>query len=183
MPSMRQMRLFGVLVFCVVFYVLYVTSNSRHTRSPDFYSKTKQALDRDRGPHHPHALYNGIDDDDEAVAMDLANRLKEAEQATKDNANAKSPRPEGIDAVGEKAKPVVPDIAPDKVTADKEEEVLRKDESTENHYIEQEMNRLLKRSPSKSTTARFRNSHQMWTMTDILGLQSYHILQDLLSTL
>jgi hypothetical protein len=156
MPSMRRMRIFGVLVFCVVFYVLYITSNARHTGSPDFYSKTKQALDRDRGPHHPHAPHKGvaIDNDNEAVAMDLANRLKEAAQAAKDNANAKSPRPEGMDAMADKAKPVVQDIAADKATADKKEEVLHQDESTEDYDVEQEMNRLLKRSPSKSALSR-----------------------------
>jgi hypothetical protein len=160
MPSMRRMRIFGVLVFCVVFYVLYHTSNARHTRSPDFYSKTKQALDRDRGPHHPHAPHQGIgiDNDDEAVAIDLANRLKDAEQAAKDNANAKSPRPEGMDAMGDKVKPVVQDIAPDKATADKKEEVLHKDENKENYDVEQEMNRLLKRSPSKSLAIRIGES-------------------------
>jgi hypothetical protein len=150
------MRIFGVLVFCVVFYVLYLTSNSRHNSSPDFYSKTKQALDRDRGPHHPHAPQNavGIDNDDEALAMDLASRLKDAEQAAKDNANAKSPRPESMDPTKEKAKPIVQDIAADKATANKKEEVLNKAESIEDYDVEQEMNRLLKRSPSESTAAR-----------------------------
>jgi hypothetical protein len=146
------MRLFGVIVFCVVFYVLYLTSNARHTGSPDFYSKTKEALDRDRGPHHPHAPNKGIaiDNDDEAVALDLANRLKEAEQAAKDNANVKSPKPEGMDAMADRAKPVVQDVAKDKAKADKTEEVLEKDESTKDYNVEREMNRLLKRSPSKS---------------------------------
>jgi hypothetical protein len=150
------MRIFGVLVFCVVFYILYLTSNSRHTRSPDFYSKTKQALDRDRRPHHPHAPQNtvGIDDEDEALALDLASRLRDAEQAAKDNANAKSPRPESIDAVEDKQKLVVQDIVADKATADKKEEALSKAESEEDYDVEQEMNRLLKRSPSKSTAAR-----------------------------
>jgi hypothetical protein len=133
------MRFFGVIVFCVVFYVLYLTSNARHTGSTDFYSKTKEALDRDRGSHHPHAPNKGIaiDNDDEAVALDLANRLKEAEQAAKDNANVKSPKPLGMDAM-----------------ADKTEEVLEKDESTKGYDVEREMNRLLKRSPSKSIAAR-----------------------------
>src|SRR5271156_1456648 len=128
MPSMRRIRIFGVVVFCVVIYLLYTTSNARHTRSPDFYSKTKQALDRDRGPHHPHSPQKevGIDTEDEALAIDLSNRLKEAEQAAKDNANAKSPRPEGVDSVRDKAKAVVQDIAPDK-TADKKEKALDKD--------------------------------------------------------
>jgi hypothetical protein len=185
MPSKRRMRVFGVLVFCVVFYVLYLTSNSRHTRSPDFYSKTKEALDRDKGPYHPHAPHNGIgiDNDDEAVAMDLANRLKDAEQAAKDNANAKSPRPEGMDAVGDKTKPVVQDIAPDKATGDKKDKALHNDESTEDYDVEGEINRLLKRSPSELIAIRIRKSHRLCTMTDIWGLQSYHILQDLLSTL
>jgi hypothetical protein len=152
MPSMRRMRFFGVIVFCVVFYVLYLTSNARHTGSPDFYSKTKEALDRDRGPHHPHAPNKGIaiDNDDEAVALDLANLLKEAEQAAKDNANVKSPKPEGMDAMADKAKPVVQDVTKDKAKADKTEEVLEKDESTKDYDVEREMNRLLKRSPSKS---------------------------------
>ena len=138
-------------MFCFVIYVLYLTSNARHNRSPDFYSKTKQALDRDRGPHHPHAPNKGvaIDNDDEAVAMDLANRLKDAEQAAKDNANAKSPRPEGIDAMVDKAKPVVQDIVKDKATAHTKEE----------YDVEAEMNHLLKRSPSKSTVNQTRLAH------------------------
>jgi len=86
--------------------------------------------------------------------MDLASRLKDAEQAAKDNANAKSPRPESMDPTEEKAKSIVQDIAADKATADKKEEVLNKAESIEDYDVEQEMNRLLKRSPSKSTAAR-----------------------------
>jgi hypothetical protein len=177
------MRIFGILVFCVVFYVLYLTSNSRHTSSPDFYSKTKEALDRDRGPHHPHGPQNaiGIDSEDEALAIDLASRLKDAEQAAKDNANAKSPRPESMDTAGENAKPMVQDIAADKATADKKEEVTNKAGSTEEYDVEREMNRILKRSPSKSTAARTFASAVY--MTDTPGLHSHHIFQDLLSTL
>jgi hypothetical protein len=145
------MRIFGVIVFCAVVYVLYLTSNARHTRSPDFYSKTKQALDRDRGPHHPHGPHKGvgIDNEDEALAIDLANRLKEAEQAAKDNANAKSPRPEGIDSTRDKAKAVVQDIKPEKATSDTKEKVMDKDGSPEDYDVEGEMNEILKRSPSK----------------------------------
>lgn len=148
-------------MFCVVFYVLYLTSNARHISSPDFYSKTQQALDREKGPHHPHAPNKAaaIDNDDEAVAKDLANRLMDAEQAAKDNANAKSPRPERMDAMADKAKPVVQDIIKDKAKANQKEEVPRKDENTEQHDVEAEMNRLLKRSPSKSTATRFRSLH------------------------
>jgi hypothetical protein len=92
----------------------------------------------------------GIDNEDEALAIDLANRLKEAEQAAKDNANAKSPRPEAIDSTRDKAKAIVKDITPDKPAADKKEKVMDKDGSTDDDDVEAEMNEILKRSPSKS---------------------------------
>lgn len=145
------MRILGVIVFCAVFYVLHLTSTARHTRSPDFYSKTKEALDRGGGPYHPHSppRGTGVDNEDEALAIALANRLKEAEQAAKNNANAKSPKPSGFDAGREKAKPTE-DTAPEKAASDTKQEALRKEGNAEDNDVELEMNQILKRSPSES---------------------------------
>lgn len=114
----------------------------------------------------------------------MANRLKEAEQAAKDNANAKSPRPESIDSTRKKAKAGVQDVAPDnKAGDDKNEKVLGEDGSAKEYNVESEMNQILKRSPSRLFPSVNRDFLRVLMMTDILGLQSYHILQVLLSTL
>jgi hypothetical protein len=164
MPSMRRIRIFGVIVFSLVLYILYITNSARNSQSPDLYSRTKDALDRDKGTYHPHGPRKGSgkdDDDDAAIAFAMQSRLKEAEKAAKDNANAKAPNPpEGFN-LEEKAKPVVEDIEVGKPTDDKNVAGRRKHSSAEkvvdnanaeNRDVEQMMDILLKKAPSKPSS-------------------------------
>jgi hypothetical protein len=164
---MRRMRVFAVVVLSAVIYILYLTSQARTARTPDFYSKTKQALDKDKGPllrpHTPHKGIGIVDDDDEAIQEQLAAKAKEAEKVAKEPAKVKAPEPEGPTPAEEKAKPIVEDVKPDKEEAkqsaigknkhganDKSEKVMEKDDGAESRKVEQEMNSILKRSPSES---------------------------------
>lgn len=198
MPSMRRIRLFGFVVFAVVVYILYLTNTARHTsRSPDFYSKTKDALDRDKGSYHPHGSRKetGKDDEDEALAVAMSGRLKEAEQMAKDKANAKAPNPpEGFAPLDEKAKPVVEDIEPGKPTNDRNvagrkkhaieeprEKPLHLDYDLENKDVKEELNTIFKRAPSKSNIRRITSmTNGKYSLTSCFA--SRYIFQVLLST-
>ena len=92
------MRIFGVAVLAAIVYVLYLTSNTRAAQnSPDFYTRTKEALDREKGSYAHRAPSLGVGDEEDAVlAAALAGRLKDAESAAKNAANTKSPRPQSL---------------------------------------------------------------------------------------
>jgi hypothetical protein len=102
MPSVRRVRVFGLLVLAFVIYILYLTSSTR-SASSDFYTRTKDALDNSHRSDHR----GGVDhiapsrqkrpvDDDEALAVAMSERLRDAEVAAKDSANAKAPTRESV---------------------------------------------------------------------------------------
>jgi hypothetical protein len=160
------MRVFGVVIFAVVIYILYITSNTRATHnSPDFYSKTKKALDRERGSYKPHQVAppSGNDEEDAALAAAMASRLRDAESVAKDAANAKAPRPG--DSGEQKASPAGQESASsERAGADRNvagrkkypiddnqpQKPVGKEETDEEHEVEVELNSILKRSPSKT---------------------------------
>jgi hypothetical protein len=88
MPSMRRVKVFGLLVLLFVVAILFWTASLRQQLAPDtrtvggFYAKTKNALGKDRPADVDAAT------DDEQVARKMAESLREAEQIAKDNANA-----------------------------------------------------------------------------------------------
>jgi len=109
----------------------------------DFYSKTVKGLDKK--PVKPSV------GEDEEVAKQMAQRLKEAAQLAKDNANAKAPKPDSpssLVGVGNSAEGKN-GVAGRKFDSGNEQKVV-KEETKEEHDIETELNSILKKSPSKS---------------------------------
>lgn len=106
MPSQRRLRAIVLAAMTCVFLLFYY---SRHEES-DFYERTVNGLDRSRegsgqqipdaakiggmgNPRIDHDDDGSVDEDDEQVAQQMAERLREAEQQAKDLANSKSPNP------------------------------------------------------------------------------------------
>lgn len=140
--------------------LLFFTSQARHSRESDtrsirdFYHKTVNAMDRGNGgsipgkqqqqviPAHDHDADGDIDEDDEIMARQMAERLKQAEQKAKDSANAKAPNkpdlPGAIVGVGSSAS------GQHKGEPDGKGKV---EETAEEHEIEVELNAILKKSP------------------------------------
>lgn len=178
---MRRMRLFGIAVFCLVVYMLYLTNSSRNTspRSADVYQKTKDALNR--GTYHPHGPRKGSgdkDDEDEALAAAMSSRLDEAARLAKENANLKSPNPpKEFESLHPKAKPVTEDLEPGKPTNDRNVAGRKKHweepqgkivdqakgktedkpkgetpEQKERKNVKEELNSIFKKAPSKIDT-------------------------------
>ncbi|RAL65055.1 hypothetical protein DID88_001162 [Monilinia fructigena] len=88
MASMRRIKLFGLLVFIAVVSLLFYTSSLRQQRNvvaggEDFYTKTMNGLDMNKN------VGSGSDS-----AKEMAQRLKDAADKAKDNANAKAFKPD-----------------------------------------------------------------------------------------
>jgi len=152
MPSLRRIKVFGLLVFLFVVTVLFYTASLRQNRSPDtrtagdFYGKTVNALNKKPGAA-------GADDE---VAAAMAKSLKEAAQVAKDNANAKAPKPDppssivGVGSAADGAREERGIAGRKKYPAgEAQEPVQEKPETKEDHDIEVELNSILKKSPSK----------------------------------
>ncbi|OIW35613.1 glutaredoxin-C4 [Coniochaeta ligniaria NRRL 30616] len=167
MPSNRRIRLLFSVVLAVVVTILFFTSHLRATTErdtrnlQDFYHKTVNAMDKARGgqavldsktgkevgrtPKDKDADGN-IDADDEVLAKEMAERLKAAEQKAKELANLKAPNrpdaPSEVIGVGSSAGGQVK-----KAGAEDEgkQDVLV--ETDEEHEVEIEMERILKRAP------------------------------------
>jgi len=149
--------------------LLVYTSHLRQTRPQDtrtlqdFYHKTKDALDKSRGRVVVDASSGkakgqipvdkdadgDVDEDDEILAKEMAGRLKAAEQQAKDLANAKSPNkpdaPSSVVGVGSSAGGQKKKASGS--SADEDE-----DETDEDHAVEQELDRILKKSPGEQPT-------------------------------
>lgn len=176
MPSMRRMRVSGFVIFAVFLYILYISSTTRHSRDPDFYTRTKTALassDRDKSSQLPkqqgqQQILQPIDPSrktssngqDEAVAVAMAQRLKDAENVAKDNANAKAPTRESVMG-DEKAKNTVEDLGSggkDRNVAGRKkvpvDDVVKEQKTpeqlAEEKEVEADLNGFFKRSPSMS---------------------------------
>ncbi|KAK4218796.1 thioredoxin-like protein [Rhypophila decipiens] len=156
MPSQRRVKLFIYLLIAGAITLILFSGHARQgqerdTRTiKDFYHKTKNAMDRGGGggggmePQkviaHDHDADGDIDEDDEIMAKQMAERLKQAEQKAKENANAKSPNkpdpPSNIIGVGSSA-----DGQNKKGVAEPEHE------TKEEHEVEMELASILKKSP------------------------------------
>jgi len=158
MPSMRRVKVFGLLVFICVITLLFWTASLRQQRTQDtssvgdFYAKTKSALDKSFNGGEP----AGALDEDEEVARAMAQRLQEAAQKAKDNANAKAPKPDppsAVVGVGSTAEGARDDrgVAGRKKFGTGESQEPVKEETKEEHDVEVELNSILKKSPSKSS--------------------------------
>lgn len=173
MPSNRRIRVVTLLVVLAVIVTLYVTSAARQSQSNPFYVKTADALAAARaakeaslGNRDPGAVGTG----DNSVAA----RLKEAEEAAKKAADKKAEDFHGEQIVDTKKKEAevldvkkkTQDDIKEKANQAKDaiaggaaavkEAVLKEDkkeespEDAEKRKVKDELNSILKRSPSKS---------------------------------
>ncbi|TVY15909.1 Monothiol glutaredoxin-7 [Lachnellula arida] len=152
MPSMRRIKVFGLLVVLFVITVLFYTGSLRQN-SPqdsrtagDFYDRTVNALNNKKPA-------GGTSDDDQ-VAAAMAKSLKEAAQVAKDNANAKAPKPDppsivlGVGSAAEGAREEKSVAGRKKFTTGEAQEPIKDNvETKEDHDIEVELNSILKKSP------------------------------------
>ncbi|KAK6592834.1 glutaredoxin [Botrytis cinerea] len=154
MASMRRIKVFGILVFIAVVSLLFYTSSLRQQRnlsksdSGDFYSKTMNGLGKQEV-----AAAGGRNDEDEKVAKEMQQRLKDAADKARDNANAKAFKPDPPSQVvgkgnaaegqgGERS------VAGRKKMGDKAQEVVKEGEKEEEDMeVTTELNTILKKSP------------------------------------
>jgi uncharacterized membrane protein YdfJ with MMPL/SSD domain len=171
MPSQRRVRLLFYVVLAAVITLLFFTSHFRETQVrdsstiQDFYKKTVNALEQARGGAQnvmgpsklPTVDQDGdgdLDADDEALAKQMADRLKAAEQKAKDSANAKAPnkpdRPSELVGVGSSADGQKKTGSGDKKSGNSRGED-GEEESEQEHAVEVELNMILKKSPGMYT--------------------------------
>ncbi|KAF7895373.1 hypothetical protein EAF00_007187 [Botryotinia globosa] len=156
MASMRRVKVFGLFVFIAVVSLLFYTSSLRQQRnlvksdSGDFYSKTMNGLGKQEV-----AAAGSRNDEDEKVAKQMQQRLKDAADKAKDNANAKAFKPDPPSQVvgkgnaaegqgGERS------VAGRKKMSDKAQEVVKEGEKEveeEDIEVTTELNTILKKSP------------------------------------
>ncbi|KAK8125122.1 monothiol glutaredoxin-7 [Apiospora kogelbergensis] len=119
MPSARRVRFLVMVGMAVIVTTLFFTSQfgSDESRAfQDFYGKTVNAMERKRGSGGAQIIMDGkgatavvseakdkdgdgaVGEDDVQQAKEMAERLREAEQRAKDQANAKAPlKPDSLD--------------------------------------------------------------------------------------
>lgn len=148
MPSMRRVKVFGLLVLLFVVTLLFWTASLRQQRNQDigdFYSKTKQGLDKK-------PMRGTTKTDDEEVAKKMAERLKEAAEVAKSNANAKAPKPDppsslvGVGSAAQGSREEKSVAGRKKFSSGDTQEPV-KEETQEEHDVEVELNTILKKSP------------------------------------
>lgn len=158
MPSQRRLKTFGLLVFIFVLIALYLTSSARQTRSSQFYTKTQDALAEARAQKEK-AL--GGDSDGWGGELEVGKRLREAEEAAKKAADRKGDAFHGEEGKRQ-AQRVASARGPERSVAWKKVmkgEAVLKDkegpateektaETEEEHRVKDELNDILKRSPS-----------------------------------
>ncbi|KAI8965571.1 glutaredoxin [Daldinia sp. FL1419] len=168
MPSARRVRLLMMVVLAAVITTLFFTSQMRsaiphdNRTVHDFFGKTMNGLGPQKGSGQVVMSGKGttvdstvkdkdgdgsVDEDDEQLAKEMADRLRAAEQKAKDLANAKAPlkpdSPSDVVGVGSSAggqkkgssKGSSKDIDEDN------------EESEEDRKVEATLNSLLKKSP------------------------------------
>jgi hypothetical protein len=148
---MRRIKVFGLLVLLVVVTLLFWTASLRQqeTDVDDFYQKTVNGLNKKPSTA---GSKGGLEDDDE-VAKAMTQRLKEAAQVAKDNANAKAPKPDppssvvGVGSAAEGASDR--GIAGRKKFAAGDAQQPVMEETEEDRKVDAELNSILKKSPSK----------------------------------
>ncbi|KAM0593360.1 hypothetical protein ACHAP6_001329 [Verticillium nonalfalfae] len=169
MPSTRQLRTLVVGVIIGVVFVLFYTSHLRQHEVrdgrtlQDFYHKTVSGLDKKPAGAGSAAGAQAvikdkdgdgnIDADDEKLAQDMADRLKEAAVKAKEAANKKAPLrpddPSDIVGIGNSAAGQKKDAAA-AAAKDVEKKQAPAKETDEEHAVEVEVNAILKKSPGMS---------------------------------
>jgi hypothetical protein len=188
MPSNRRLKAALLLIAVFVLVSIYVTSAARQTRSSDFYTRTSDALAQ-RAEEERDG--KALESDESAVHR----RLKEAEEAAKKAAdkkgaeyhgeeiksaaeNVKANADAGREPVGGRPRKVLKGGATEKILMEGDDKETKKQspETDEEREAKEEMNYILKRSPSMlppCTLIRPRSLIQ----------NSHHLLQNILPTL
>ncbi|KAI9748168.1 MAG: hypothetical protein M1815_003467 [Lichina confinis] len=123
MPSNRQLRVLAVVLLSTLVVVLYLSSDSRRSISRDFYASTVQRMEEQ--------------DAEEANAR-MAERVNHGDSRGRRVGEEKVPKPAHVhDAVPPREQEAVQQKAGD----------LKKQETGEEHQVEQELGSILKRSP------------------------------------
>lgn len=137
--------------------ILFYTSRSR--TDPDFYSRTVNALDKKPGtPGAKESVVGAggqvpvLGGDEESKAMQQ--RLKEAADTARENANAKAPKPDPPSAVvgkGSAAEGASGDrgVGGRRKHSGSGDSQMPVEETEEEHDAEVELNAILKKAPSK----------------------------------
>ncbi len=152
--------------------ILFYTASQRQQNelnaenTGDFYYKTKSALDRSPVGGGASTAGKGKavgtgNEDDEEVAKAMSQRLKEAAQLAKDNANAKAPKPDPpskVVGIGSAAEGAEKSIAGRKKFnaggSEAQVPVKEEKETQEDEEVQAELNSILKKAPSESPTSR-----------------------------
>ncbi|KAI9050928.1 hypothetical protein LZ554_005039 [Drepanopeziza brunnea f. sp. 'monogermtubi'] len=157
MPSMRRIKVFGLVALAFVVTILFLTKGARDGgdmgNMGDFYQKTKIAMER--APIGGGSTIAGaVSKKDEEVARAMSERLKEAAQVAKDNANAKSPKPDApskIVGVGSAADGAGKGVAGRKKYAaggaEAQEPIQEEKPTQQEQEVQAELNNILKKSP------------------------------------
>ncbi|KAI0388087.1 glutaredoxin [Hypomontagnella monticulosa] len=166
MPSARRVRVLMMVVLAAVITTLFFTSQMRsaiphdNRTVQDFFGKTMNGL----GQGHGQVVMSGkgttvdstvkdkdgdgsVDEDDEQLAREMADRLRAAEQKAKDLANAKAPlrpdSPSDVIGIGSSAGGQKKGAKGNTKETDNEGE----EESEEDREVEATLNNILKKSP------------------------------------
>ncbi|KAH7330327.1 thioredoxin-like protein [Rhexocercosporidium sp. MPI-PUGE-AT-0058] len=159
MPSMRRIKVFGLLIFIgIVTLLIYRKSGQSDleaSQTGDFFYKTKSALERTPVGGGASTAGKGkvvgtsSEDDKEASKA----RLKEAAQVAKDNANMKAPKPDppskvvGIGSAAEGAEKSVAGRKKFGAGGSEAQEPMKEEESEEDQDVKAEFNSILKKAP------------------------------------
>ncbi len=151
---MRRIKVFGLLIFLVAVTLLFWTASVRQQQQSnsgsvgDFYEKTVNGLNKNPSTG---GLTGALDDDE--LTKTMSERLQEAAQVAKDKTNAKAPKPDPPSVVvgvgnshedsGERG------VAGRKKFGAGESQEPVKEKTEEDHEVTDELNSILKKSPSK----------------------------------
>lgn len=168
MASPRRFKVLLLLVLLAVLITLYITSSARSTRSSVFYSRTQDALAAQRAAKEASLGHTDNSPTDDVPVDtgddDVGKRLKEAEEAAKKAADRKGEAFHG-EAGREKAEQMAlkdkqeSSNAGAKEAAEDRKEGTKKQPQPENEEqskVKDELNAILKRSPSMFFHCRLR---------------------------
>ncbi|PBP17245.1 glutaredoxin [Diplocarpon rosae] len=161
MPSVRRVKVLGLVIVMIVVTMLFYTSSKRQQgeidgeHAGDFYSKTKSALERMPVGGGASTAGKGKSagtgsKENEDIAKAMAEQLKLAAQVAKDNANAKAPKPDPpskVVGVGNAAEGANKKSVDKKKNGPGEAQVPMKEEkSKDDENVKAELNSILKKS-------------------------------------
>ncbi|PBP22084.1 hypothetical protein BUE80_DR007059, partial [Diplocarpon rosae] len=159
MPSVRRVKVLGLVIVMIVVTMLFYTSSQRQQgeidgeHAGDFYSKTKSALERmpvGGGASTAGKGKSAGSKENEDIAKAMAEQLKLAAQVAKDNANAKAPKPDPpskVVGIGNAAEGAKKNSVDRKKNGPGEAQVpIKEEKSKDDENVKAEFNSILKKS-------------------------------------